>query len=96
MRLQAVIARLSERARSDARITSRVGQSSTSTSYQAGIRDEYRNIVRGEFPGCAVAFQWGRIIVTPPPGYLEVRGGVGAPIGPSLMGALFFGLEIKR
>lgn len=94
-RLTAVIARLDQKARSDARINSRVGQRSTSTNYQEGIRNEYRNIVRNEFPGCEIVFQWGRIKVFPPDGYLDVRGSVGAPIGTHLSGALFFGLQVK-
>ena len=91
-RLTAVIERLTLKARSDERLRNLGGPRLTSIFSQAGIREEYRNIVRNEFPGCVVVFQSGRIKVFPPDGYLDVRGSVGAPIGPSLMLALFLGM----
>lgn len=93
MRLRVVISALSEKARSDARLKNHGGRSLTPTASPAEIREEYRSIVRSEFPGCVVVFQWGRIIVYPPPGYLEVRGSVGLPISAGLTKALFFGIE---
>lgn len=95
-RLTAVIERLTLKAQSDERLRNLGGPRLTSILSQAAIRDEYRNIVKNEFPGCDVVFQRGRIKVFPPIGYLDMRGSVGAPIGPRLALAIFFGLEVTE
>lgn len=96
MRLTAVIDQLNKRAMADVRITNAHAATLASPKVQQVIRDEYRDAVRNEFPGCTVVFQWGRIKVFPPDGYMDQRGSVGAPISLMLMSALFYGIQVSK
>ena len=80
MRLTAAIDQLSLKAHSDARLKNLAGPSLTVTRNLVVIREEYRQLLRNEFPGCFLTFSGGRVKVWPPAGYIEVRGSVGAPV----------------
>ena len=96
MRLTAIVNRLTSKAISDERIVSDLAVARTTAETQRRIREEYRDAIRDEFPGCQVVFQWGRVKVFPPEGYMDQRGSVGCPISVALMGALFFGIAVRQ
>lgn len=96
MRLTAIVDKLTSKAALDPRIVSDLAVAHIAAETQRRIREEYRDAIRNEFPGCQVVFQWGRVKVFPPEGYMDQRGSVGCPISVALMGALFFGIAVTR